>query len=287
MGSERTTGRRVLVVEDDPGTRDLLVELLSGEGYEVRAAADGLEGIAAANGFRPDVIVLDLGLPRMDGRDFLVAYRAAAGPAAVVIVTGAIDAEAPLADVVLEKPFRIDHLLGEIAARPRGTSPRGSTTASAASTCSATARSSRSSTRSTPAGWTCRSTRPTGRCRSSARSGCARGRGRSTRGGSDRPRSGGSSARTQACCGSRARHHSAEQRPSARKAAPLEWLFDDLLRANGGCLLELLESCSSSTTAIPLRRSSPSESSSALPSGRACSGRSRYVERATRDGRPT
>jgi len=125
MGSERTTGRRVLVVEDDPGTRDLLVELLSGEGYEVRAAADGLEGIAAANGFRPDVIVLDLGLPRMDGRDFLVAYRAAAGPAAVVIVTGAIDAEAPLADVVLEKPFRIDHLRGEIAARPRGTSPRG------------------------------------------------------------------------------------------------------------------------------------------------------------------
>lgn len=117
MGSERTSVRRVLVVEDDPGTRDLLVELLSGDGYETRVAADGLEGIAVANEFRPDVIILDLRLPRMDGRDFLVAYRASAGPAAVVIVTGAIDAEVPLADVVLEKPFRIDDLLREIATR--------------------------------------------------------------------------------------------------------------------------------------------------------------------------
>lgn len=113
--SERTTPRRVLVIEDHSGTRDLLAELLVEEGHEVRSAADGLEGIAVALEFRPDVIVLDLRLPRMDGRDFLVAYRAAAGSAAVVVVTGAIDAAVPLADAVLEKPFRIDDLSRAIA----------------------------------------------------------------------------------------------------------------------------------------------------------------------------
>lgn len=113
--SERRTPRRVLVIEDHSGTRDLLAELLVEEGHEVRSAADGLEGIVVALEFRPDVIVLDLRLPRMDGRDFLVAYRAAAGSAAVVVVTGAIDAAVPLADVVLEKPFRIDDLSRAIA----------------------------------------------------------------------------------------------------------------------------------------------------------------------------
>ena len=64
---EGAASRRVLIVDDD---KDLLVALralMQSAGFEVRIAADGLEGYEAAEDFRPGVIFMDLGMPRMDG----------------------------------------------------------------------------------------------------------------------------------------------------------------------------------------------------------------------------
>ncbi len=59
---------RVLVIDDDPDVIRLLHIELKGEGFEVLTAGDGLEGLRAFHGARPDVVVLDIGLPLMDGR---------------------------------------------------------------------------------------------------------------------------------------------------------------------------------------------------------------------------
>ena len=60
-------GGRVLVVEDDADIADVLRRSLRNEGYEVRTSADGVEALDLAVGFVPDLVVLDLGLPGLDG----------------------------------------------------------------------------------------------------------------------------------------------------------------------------------------------------------------------------
>src|SRR5690242_2031070 len=60
---------RVLVVEDDEEIAQVLQRSLRLEGYEVKLAADGVRGLDEAHAFLPDIIVLDLGLPRLDGLD--------------------------------------------------------------------------------------------------------------------------------------------------------------------------------------------------------------------------
>jgi CheY-like chemotaxis protein len=81
---------RVLVVEDDECTRDALVDFLSDEGFLVESALDGQEalGVAAAGGL--DVIVLDLGLPVLDGMAFADIWRRRPGrPSVPIVVTSA------------------------------------------------------------------------------------------------------------------------------------------------------------------------------------------------------
>ena len=58
---------RVLVVEDDEAIAHVLQRSLRMEGYDVRVAADGVGAIEQAHAFLPDVVILDLGLPRLDG----------------------------------------------------------------------------------------------------------------------------------------------------------------------------------------------------------------------------
>ncbi|MFL5850660.1 MAG: response regulator transcription factor, partial [Solirubrobacteraceae bacterium] len=60
---------RVLVVEDDAEIAQALQRSLRMEGYEVRIAGDGESALAEADGFNPDLVVLDLGLPTVDGMD--------------------------------------------------------------------------------------------------------------------------------------------------------------------------------------------------------------------------
>ncbi len=67
---------RLLCIEDDPDTRALLVEELEDAGYDVRAAADGADGLTEALSFRPDLILCDVMLPRLSGFDLLEKYGA-------------------------------------------------------------------------------------------------------------------------------------------------------------------------------------------------------------------
>jgi CheY-like chemotaxis protein len=67
--------RKILIVEDHDDTREFLVAHFGAAGYEVETATDGNSAIAAALRLRPDVIVLDLSLPGLDGADALAVMR--------------------------------------------------------------------------------------------------------------------------------------------------------------------------------------------------------------------
>src|SRR5688500_19702213 len=66
---------RILVVEDDEEIAQVLQRSLRMEGYEVKLAGDGVRGLEEAHAFLPDLIVLDLGLPRLDGVDVAKRLR--------------------------------------------------------------------------------------------------------------------------------------------------------------------------------------------------------------------
>jgi two-component system, chemotaxis family, CheB/CheR fusion protein len=84
------TKLRVLVVEDCPDTRTSLRHLLRRWGHEVAEAADGPAALSSAASVRPDVVLLDIGLPGMDGREVARQLRAIPGleKALLVAVTG-------------------------------------------------------------------------------------------------------------------------------------------------------------------------------------------------------
>ena len=78
---------KILVVEDDAPVRDLLVSILVNDGYDVRAVADGAQAVLAAAEFRPSLVLLDAGLPGIDG--WTVARRLRqTGDVPIVFVTG-------------------------------------------------------------------------------------------------------------------------------------------------------------------------------------------------------
>lgn len=75
--SPRPPAARVLVIEDDPRAGTLLAQLLQEEGYDVRLAADGAEGLAAASDFDPHFVLLDLQLPVVHGMEVAQHLRVA------------------------------------------------------------------------------------------------------------------------------------------------------------------------------------------------------------------
>jgi PAS domain S-box-containing protein len=82
----RTAGAKVLIVEDDTVTRALLRDMLEKESCVVTESEDGLAGLAHVEAETPDLIILDIMMPRMDGFEFLTALRARPGRAAIPIV---------------------------------------------------------------------------------------------------------------------------------------------------------------------------------------------------------
>ena len=113
-----TSAQSVLVVEDDPAIRALIVATLSEDGFAVAAVEDGAAALEYVTHTSPALIVLDLSMPVMDGREFLRTYRARAsktGRSAPVVVCTALthpEEEARLvgADACLPKPFDLDDL---------------------------------------------------------------------------------------------------------------------------------------------------------------------------------
>ena len=106
----------MLVVDDDKGIRDFMLTVLADEGYDVAEATDGQEALDRCARARPDVILLDMRMPVMDGWEFARTYRERPGPhAPIVIVTAALDVAKDAKDIgadgFLAKPFQLDDLL--------------------------------------------------------------------------------------------------------------------------------------------------------------------------------
>jgi DNA-binding response OmpR family regulator len=128
--SENSDGR-VLVVEDDVEIADVLRRSLRHEGYQVRTAGDGVEALEAATEFMPDLVVLDLGLPRIDGIEVCRRLRED-GDVSILMLTARTETEDRVsgldsgADDYLVKPFERRELLARIRALLRRRPPRGS-----------------------------------------------------------------------------------------------------------------------------------------------------------------
>ena len=109
---------KILVIDDEPGIRDLLDTLLRRKGYDVVLAENGWKGLELFRRERPDVIVLDLKMPEMDGLTVLQQVRSLDPKTPVIILTGAGTAEteqrvrAMGVTEYVEKEFSL-HLLGD------------------------------------------------------------------------------------------------------------------------------------------------------------------------------
>ena len=79
-------GQRVLVVEDDEATQELLQKRLTKEGWQVVAASNGREALERLTQGPPDLVLLDLMMPEMDGFEFLEAFRKQPGCAQTTVV---------------------------------------------------------------------------------------------------------------------------------------------------------------------------------------------------------
>jgi DNA-binding response OmpR family regulator len=75
MAKKADKSWQILVVEDDDGFRELIGEILENHGYQVLSATDGRQAVALAMDKKPDLILLDLAMPQIDGWDVLRALR--------------------------------------------------------------------------------------------------------------------------------------------------------------------------------------------------------------------
>jgi two-component system response regulator MprA len=109
--------RRVLVVEDDDVIRSVLAELVELEGYDVRSAVDGREALTIVDSWRPDTIVLDLMMPRMDGWQFRDEQRKLpqVRDVPVIILSAGRHLPSRIATLepaaIIEKPFDVDVII--------------------------------------------------------------------------------------------------------------------------------------------------------------------------------
>ena len=112
--------RMILVVDDDARARAAVARILEEEGYEAKEAADGEEAASLLEACKPDLVLTDLHMPRLDGRGLLRRVRAvlpgtpvivlsARGGSGTIPLTGGMGAAA-----VLRKPVELDDLLGRI-----------------------------------------------------------------------------------------------------------------------------------------------------------------------------
>jgi two-component system response regulator MprA len=117
----------VLVVDDDRAVRDSLRRSLEFNGYDVALAGDGAEALASISGVRPDAVVMDVMMPRLDGLEATRALRTAGHDVPILVLTArdavgdrveGLDAGA---DDYLTKPFALAELLARLRALMRRT----------------------------------------------------------------------------------------------------------------------------------------------------------------------
>lgn len=115
---------KILVVDDEQSIRDLVMGYLKREGYEVQTAADGLAGLDLARSFKPDVVVLDVMLPGIDGLEMLTRLRRDSN-AYVILLTAKTEETDKIvglsvgADDYVTKPFSPRELVARVKAALR------------------------------------------------------------------------------------------------------------------------------------------------------------------------
>jgi two-component system KDP operon response regulator KdpE len=105
---------RVLVLDDDRAFQNMLGWALVEAGHEVASAGDGRTGLELVSRWSPDVILLDLRMPGMDGESFARRYRELPGPPAPIVVLSAFrDSRERITDAAayVRKPFELDDLI--------------------------------------------------------------------------------------------------------------------------------------------------------------------------------
>ena len=116
---------RILIIEDELPMRTALADCLAAEGYRVLTAADGETGLQRALADKPDLILLDLMMPRLDGYALCAELRRLANPVPVLMLTAKGQVEDRVrgldagADDYLVKPFSTEELLARVRARLR------------------------------------------------------------------------------------------------------------------------------------------------------------------------
>ena len=112
----------ILVIEDDPSVRTLLTKALAGKGYKVETSEDGLAGLTRLESLRPDLIIVDIMMPRLDGMTFVRAIKGHdhTKQLPVIFLTAKNDPKTMIQGINLgarfyvTKPFQIDELLAKV-----------------------------------------------------------------------------------------------------------------------------------------------------------------------------
>ena len=108
----------ILVVDDEPALRELLVDVLTDEGYTVLAAPDGRRALDLVPAERPDLLLLDIMMPGLSGNGVVGRLRALPESPPVVLMSAGVVPDgrlAPPVAVFLPKPFKLDQLFAAIA----------------------------------------------------------------------------------------------------------------------------------------------------------------------------
>jgi two-component system cell cycle response regulator DivK len=114
--------KRILIIEDNEDNRRILRDLLKSKGYDVMEADDGINGVNTAAAFRPDLIVMDIQLPRIDGHEATRRIKANSGTEKIPIIavtSYALSGDEAKAfeagcDAFVPKPFSPRELLAKI-----------------------------------------------------------------------------------------------------------------------------------------------------------------------------
>lgn len=112
--------RKILLIDDDQDLREMVAEALQEDGFDVTQAKNGERGIERLNDSDPDLIIVDLMMPKMDGFEFLSSVKSRNLKSPIVVFSGYIESETETiilemgASAFVKKPLVYDELIGVI-----------------------------------------------------------------------------------------------------------------------------------------------------------------------------